>query len=267
MRIRIRIRIRISTRIVRLYARRCQDDDELGEREREGERKGETENHRLGSPSSGIHPPGSDDTCDTCDTWQSMAKPGRYDRNASPSPHNCQKKPSYRPYSSEPVMQKLVLLLVAVLALLSNVHAAVRRATFAPTPRVARASSYSIRHMRGIGARPVSDIDRGWASRSTTHLPQDVSLSRRLVISSSHHFVVSSPHRLVISSSHHVVVSRPVRSTIHPAQVRNAQEEGGDPPQGLREVEEGLERSVPRQACRKLCRAVLRHQVVRVLRV
>jgi len=97
-------------------------------------------------------------------------------------------------------MQKLVLLLVAVLALLSNVHAAVRRTTFAPTPRVARASLYSIRHMRGIGARPVSDIDRGWASRSTTNLPQDVSSSRRLVISSSHHFVVSSSRRLVISS-------------------------------------------------------------------
>jgi hypothetical protein len=156
-------------------------------------------------------------------------------------------------------MQKLVLLLVAVLALLSNVHAAVRRTTFAPTPRVARASLYSIRHMRGIGARPVSDIDRGWASRSTTNLPQDVSSSRRLVISSF--------RRLVASSSHHFVVSRPVRSTIHPAQVRKAQEEGGDPPQGLREVEEGMERRFPRRSCRELCRAVLRHQVVRVLRV
>ena len=31
---------------------------------------------------------------DTCGTWQSMAKPGLYVRNASPSPHNCQKKPS-----------------------------------------------------------------------------------------------------------------------------------------------------------------------------
>ena len=221
MRIRIRIRIRIitCTRIVRLYARRCQDDDELGERERERERERLRITAWVRHDPESTHPcrttratratrgsrwPNPGDTTETLPHRHTIVKRNHLTDHTQVN-QSCRSSSSSSWQSSRcsPMCtpRYVVPRLRPPLALRARRHTPYGICEVLARDPCRTSTAGGPQDLPHIYHRTSPCL----VASSSPHLI--ISSSRRLVASSSHHLIISSSRHLIASSSHHLIMS------------------------------------------------------------